>query len=145
MLKILLLSSALLFSFSSQACLGPQYEDYVLLDSLPATANEKSIVAKVKLLANTNRVGRVRVIEAIKGVVEGQEFEVQAGRKSCSHLESRIRFTDYMDESEKANVTDIYYLAGEWRQEMGKQVFVGEWRDHKWFPIRLQKLLNSYK
>jgi hypothetical protein len=145
-MKIVILLSTLIHSFSSHACFSPQYENYVLLNTLPAKAYEKPVVAKVRLLVNNGSLRIVRVTEAIKGVVVGQEFEVQAGPTSCSHLESRVRFMRYMDETEKASMSDDYYLAGEWDKQFGKQVFIGYWQDAQWFPKRLQerlKLLNS--
>jgi hypothetical protein len=129
MLKILFFTFVFLFSGASQACIAAQAEDYVLLNALPPSAHEKNVIAKVKLLTNNDRSGAVRVIEAIKGVYIGQEFEVEVSRSSCSHLENRIRFMDLMSEAERASISDTYYLAGEWKQLKDKKVFVGSWRE----------------
>jgi hypothetical protein len=128
MLKTLFFACGLLFANVSQACTGYQSEDYVLLEKLPPAANEQILVAKVKLLVDKGRSGTVRVIEAIKGVVVGQEFDVEVAPWSCSYLEGRVRL---MDGVKKEPVSDIYFLAGDWKQLKDKRVFVGGWRDGK--------------
>jgi hypothetical protein len=126
MLKIYLIVSSFLFSNIAQACLGPHSEDYVLLDNLPAKANERTIVAKIKLLVSKDRFATVRVIEGIKNVKVGQEFDLEVSPSSCSFLEGRIRF---MHKEKKELGSDIYLLAGDWKQFKDKRVFVGGWRN----------------
>jgi hypothetical protein len=72
-----------------------------LLDTLPATAQQEQVVAKVELIEllrepwvttddwkDTGRV-RVRVIEAIKGVHDGQVFIVEGRMHFCDQAVPR--------------------------------------------------------
>jgi hypothetical protein len=133
MLKIYLTASFFLFTNLSQACLSPHSEDYVLLDNLPAKANERTIVAKIKLLVSKDRFATVRVIEGIKNIKLGQEFDIVVSPSSCSFLAGRIRF---MNQEIKERGSDIYFLAGDWKELKNKRVFVGGWRNSEFIAYR---------
>ena len=77
------------------ACRNPLGQTDTLLNELPANAQNEPIVAVVEAIEllpppwkkddnweDTSRV-RVRVVEAIKGVTEGQRFVVDTGGTSC--------------------------------------------------------------
>jgi hypothetical protein len=109
MLKILLLTSAFLFGTSSQACMaGYSYKDPVLMEELSAEAYNQPMVAKVQLLVDKERFGTMRVVEAIKGVVVGQEFDF-AAMWTCNQPGYRERF---MHEVKEGSVSDTYFVAG---------------------------------
>ncbi len=128
MLKILLLTSIFLFSTAANACPGPLSEYMVLIEgALPSAANDEMVVAKVQLIDDKFRSGTVKVIEAIKGVQIGDQFDVQAGYSTCSRLKRRMRYPEFQETAGSEN----YYIAGNWKSVAGKQVFFGEWRNGK--------------
>ena len=133
MIKKLLLISSFFFSTLSFACIGPPAEYYVLIEgALPTAASDEAVVAKVVLIDDKNNSGTVRVIEAIKGVQVGDYLEIKIGSPSgvitsCSRLKRWVRYPEFQDPgSEK-----YYYIAGNFGNVAGKQVFFGEWRDGK--------------
>jgi hypothetical protein len=110
MLKILLLTSAFLFGTSSQACMaGYSYKDHVLMEELSAEAYNQPVVAKVQLLVDKERFGTMRVVEAMKGVVVGQEFDFFVNGFTCNKPGYRERF---MLEVREGSVSDTYFVAG---------------------------------
>jgi hypothetical protein len=124
MLKILLIISSFLFSTVSFACRGSFAEFTVLIEgALPSAANDEMVVAKVQLIAHKGQSGTVRVVQAIKGVDIGYQFEVQAGESSCSRL-IRSREIPLVAQTEP-----LYFIAGNWKNILDKKVFVGEWVD----------------
>jgi hypothetical protein len=129
MLKILLiLTSAFLFDTAANACPGTFAEYMVLIEgALPSAANDEMVVAKVQLIDDKFRSGTVRVVEAIKGVQVGDQFEIQAGSTTCSRLKRSVRYPEFQE----TFVSETYYIAGNWKNVAGKQVFFGEWRNGK--------------
>jgi hypothetical protein len=124
------LTSGLLFSLAlnaSLACLGPQSEDYVLIDSLPDAATKQNIVAKVRLLKAQDRSATVEVIDPIKGVKAKQIIQIEVSLSSCSWLAARTRFRGG-NRAEK--LSDQYFIAGEFKTvEKGDLVFIGSWKN----------------
>jgi hypothetical protein len=127
------LGLALISQTPAFACLGPQSEDYVLLDDLPSQANLQPVVAKVEVLSRAEQSAVVRVLEPIKGVTLGQEFEVVTSGSSCSWLDRRTRFFKNDQSKVKSN---IYFIAGEIvLTTHSKKQFQGSWRaDKRVFP-----------
>lgn len=131
-LTSLKLTIGLLFSLavsSSMACLGPQMEDYVLLDSLPAPALSESVVAKVRVSKAQDRYATVEVIEPIKGVKEKQIIQIEVSNSSCSWLSARGRFSNHNTDQK---LSDQYFIAGQFKPgKKGELIFTGSWRDGK--------------
>ncbi len=132
LLTSLKLASGLLCSLavsSSLACRGPQMEDYVLLNSLPAAALSESVVAKVRLSKAQDRNATVEVIEPIKGVKEKQIIQIEVSNSSCSWLSARGRFSGG---STGQKISDQYFIAGQFKPgKKGELIFIGSWRDGK--------------
>jgi hypothetical protein len=104
-----------------------------LLDKLPAAAQAEPVVAVVEAInllpppwakddnwGSTSRV-RVRVVEAVKGVQEGQSLVVDTRGTNCDQrfLRNELQFQ-----------TDIakrrFFIAGQF--EVSGSVFGGQWR-----------------
>ncbi len=117
------------------ACRGPQWETSTLLEALPATARSEPVVARVEPLELldppysvpddwklTPRI-RVRVVEAIKGVREGQTFVVDSRGTSCDQTFPRNnpKFHAYMTDWRP-------YIAGHFEPSNSGEVFRGAWK-----------------
>ena len=94
-LQIFLLIAMLTVVQPASACRSPLHQTATLLKELPATAQDEPVVAVVEAIEllpppwkkddhweDSPRV-RVRVVEAIKGVTEGQHFVVDGFQWSC--------------------------------------------------------------
>jgi hypothetical protein len=108
---------------------------FSFLDALPATAQQEQVIAKVELIEllrepwaitddwkDTGRV-RVRVVEAIKGVHEGQVFIVEGRYAFCDQAFPRDepRFEAHMKNWRP-------YVAGQFEKtDAGEPVFRGMW------------------
>ena len=126
MLKIIFFCLFSLISTVSFACRGSFSEFTVLIEgALPSSAHEEMVVAKVLLIADKGQSGTVRVVDAIRGVEIGDQFEVQAGNSSCSRL-IRSRELPRVVQAESS-----YFIAGNWKNVANKKVFVGEWLNGK--------------
>jgi hypothetical protein len=109
----------------ASACRGPQSQ--TLLETLPASALEEQIVAKVEVIealkprwvtkwTYTPRV-RVRVIEALKGVQVGQLVTLDSLGTTCDQMFSRQA------------IGMQGYIAGRIEQDQdGETVFAGQWQ-----------------
>jgi hypothetical protein len=133
MLKILLLISSFLFSTGSNACITSQ--NFVLIGPLlPAKAYEESVIAKVQLLVGNDHSGTVRVVEAIKGVEVGDQFEVEAS-SLCGALRRRWPSENGIQNQPPV---DTYFIAGNWKNLQDKKIFIGDWRGNQkvepWLP-----------
>jgi hypothetical protein len=119
----------------TMACRGPQWETSTLLNTLPLTAQNEPVVAQVEPIEllnpswsipedwrSTPRI-RVRVVEAIKCVHEGQTFVVDSLGTSCdqSFPRNNPRFQVYM-----ANWRP--YIAGHFEPSNSGEVFRGAWK-----------------
>ena len=88
-----LLSTTLVFLMgapAAMACQGVQFERTSFPRALPEGAADSSVVARVEIVSvdrdgGWSDVAEVRVVEAIKGVENGQSFRVRTGATSCSN------------------------------------------------------------
>jgi hypothetical protein len=85
-LALLVLSAPVL------ACRGYQYEHVILLDAIPPAAEGSEVIAKVEILAVDVRelpglrpfhVARARVLQSVRGTVNGQIVQIYAEPDSC--------------------------------------------------------------
>lgn len=131
-------SIALLMAASDPAltCRGPQWETSTLLTELPEDARNEPVVARVEPIEllrppwkNDDDWGstpwvRVRVIEAINGVNEGQTFVVDTRGSSCDQYFPR---SEALFQAHLAGKR--YYIAGQFEQSgYGDVVFDGAWK-----------------
>jgi hypothetical protein len=118
---------------SAMACRGLQWNTSTLMSELPPTAQNEPVVARVEPIELLNppwstpenwkftpRI-RVRVVEAIKGVNEGQIFVVDTRGTSCDQ---------YFERGEQTYLAGKrYYIAGQFEQSgYGDVVFDGAWK-----------------
>jgi hypothetical protein len=137
-LKTFLALLCIISSTMTHACLGPDSEDYVLLDALPPSANTQLVVAKVRVISRQDNKATVVVMEPIKGAQlgagTGTEFVVTTSGSSCSWLDARTRFFNGQSAAH-VRLSNIYFVAGEFiesdvKNDQGKQGkrFKGSWR-----------------
>ena len=116
----------------AMACRGPQWETSTLLNALPPTAQNEPVIARVEPLELVDPqhpdwtftpLIRVRVVEAIKGVQQGQTFVVDSLGLSCDQ-----DFPRY-DPKFQARMTDWRpYIAGHFEFRNSREVFRGAWK-----------------
>lgn len=128
MTKLYSLFSILVISISvstAAACLGQGMETRTFLETLPATAMSKAVVAKVQIASSkiedipvnlgkiSKLIAEVKVIDAIKGTQKNSKIKVEVAIHSCSH-------------EPKIAAGQTYFLAG----SMGTDgIFHGEWKN----------------
>ncbi|MFH0298192.1 hypothetical protein AAFX91_13305 [Bradyrhizobium sp. 31Argb] len=119
----------------AMACRHVQWHTNTLLDSLPAGARGEPVIARVEPIQllrppwvngddwTSTPLIRVRVIEAIKGVQEGQTFVVDSRGTSCDQAFPRNdpRFQAYM-------INWRPYIVGRFESSNSGEVFRGAWR-----------------
>jgi hypothetical protein len=133
MLKTTFTLCMALLCASAIACLGPQSEDYVLLDALPASATKEAVIAKVFVTSRKDHEATVKVLEAIKGVKSGDVLTIYTSGSSCSWLDARSRFfqPSAADKITNSEASLVYYIAGDWKPDArqgNKMLFTGAWR-----------------
>jgi hypothetical protein len=131
MLRILTVLLSVVFSSNALACLGPQSEDYVLLDALPTASYEQDVVAKVRVIRRKDREATVVVVEAIKGVTLNEKIKLRTSGSSCSWLDAKSRFFQQDAPVLESNNVDVHYIAGSWQftpQRGATRNFTGAWR-----------------
>jgi hypothetical protein len=127
-----LVIAMLLAAEVSLACRGGTFETATLLNVLPADVASEQIVARVEIVEPltplvaswkvTNLI-RVRVVEAIKGVRQGQTFKVDTGGTDCDQVFPRD-FRTLL----KTLHNRRPYIAGRFvADRSGKAVFRGAW------------------
>jgi hypothetical protein len=121
----LLLAAITIAPAPAYACQGLQFETSTLLPSLPTTANQEDIVAKVEILEllpwrpgwSGSSVVKARVVEGLKGVETGQVIIVTSRGSMCDQVFSLH------------DIGTQGYVAGSTeRTQGGETVFVGAWR-----------------
>jgi hypothetical protein len=129
------IAALLLMITPSIACRDAQWESATVLNALPKGAELEQVVARVEVIEllkpswvtsddwkSTPRI-RVRVVEAIKGVQQGQEFIVETGGTSCDQA---FRRNEPKFETYRINWRP--YIAGQFiRVDTGEAVFRGAW------------------
>jgi hypothetical protein len=131
MFKFVTVLLFVVFSSNSFACLGPQSEDYVLLDALPTASYEQDVVAKVRVIFRKDGEATVVVVEAIKGVTLNEKIKLRTSGSSCSWLDAKSRFFQQDAAVLESKNVDVYYIAGSWQltpQQGTTRNFTGAWR-----------------
>ncbi|WP_342711758.1 hypothetical protein AAFG13_08635 [Bradyrhizobium sp. B124] len=120
----------------ADACSSAVEYPHTLLDRLPSTALKQSVVAVVEPIDllpprwaegdawGTTPLVKVRVLEAVQGVSEGQTFVVNLGGWMCGGLVSR--------NSLLVAGKRHFYIAGQFAStDKGDVEFVGKWVGNK--------------
>jgi hypothetical protein len=134
-LQIFLLIAMLTVVQPASACRSPLHQTATLLKELPATAQDEPVVAVVEAIEllpppwkkddhweDSPRV-RVRVVEAIKGVTEGQHFVVDTQGTTCDQVfpRSGSYFHSHV-------MNRRFFIAGQFKASgYGDTVFSGRW------------------
>lgn len=116
--SLLLLTILLCAPNIGRACIGPPAHKQTFLSQLPNEADEKPVVAKIKILTKTQTKRSheygVEVITGLKGLKKGQKITVSVIAHSCQN-------------SDSGKIGDIYYIAGKMTNVLTKK-FEGEWQ-----------------
>jgi hypothetical protein len=132
-----LAAAALLLAVEpSMACRDPRSGTSTVLDALPAAALLEEVIARVEVIEllrppwiivddwKYTPMIRVRVVEAIKGVHEGQIFTLQTGGTSCDDA-----FPRNEPKFEAYAINWHPYVAGRLeRAGSGEPIFRGAWK-----------------
>jgi hypothetical protein len=110
------------------ACRGPQSHQTILLDAIPPAAEASEVIARVEIIEVHIRelpglrpfhVARARVLQSVRGSVDGQIVEIYAEPTSCG---------GGLDQSA---VGRKGFIAGRFHPIADEIFFIGSWTEHQ--------------
>lgn len=115
----------------AQACLGPQFEQTILIGAVPPVAENSEVIARVEIVdvhlrqspgLRAVHVARALVLKPIRGVADGQIVEIYAQESSCGGGLGRD------------DIGRQGFIAGRFIPSVTGTLFYGSWNEAQFGP-----------